>query len=43
MGVASDGQYLIGLSRRITNDDGSFGGVVAGSMRVSYFHRCKTP
>jgi len=36
--VAHDGQYLIGLSRRITNDDGSFGGVVAGSMRVSYFH-----
>jgi hypothetical protein len=36
--VAPDGQYLIGLSRRITNDDGSFGGVVAGSMRVSYFH-----
>ena len=36
--VAPDGQYLIGLSRRISNDDGSFGGVVAGSMRVSYFH-----
>ena len=36
--VAPDGQYLMGLSRRISNDDGSFGGVVAGSMRVSYFH-----
>ena len=36
--VAADGQYLIGFSRRITNDDGSFGGVVAGSMRLSYFH-----
>ena len=36
--VASDGQYLVGFSRRIANDDGSFGGVVAGSMRVSYFH-----
>ena len=36
--VAPDGQYLISFSRRITNEDGSFGGVVAGSMRVSYFH-----
>jgi len=36
--VAADGQYLIGFSRRITNEDGSFGGVVAGSMRLSYFH-----
>ncbi|MDI1264145.1 MAG: sensor domain-containing diguanylate cyclase [bacterium] len=36
--VAADGQYLIGFSRRITNKDGSFGGVVAGSMRLSYFH-----
>jgi diguanylate cyclase (GGDEF)-like protein len=36
--VAPDGQYLISLSRRVSNDDGSFGGVVAGSMRVSYFH-----
>lgn len=36
--IAADGQYLIGFSRRITNEDGSFGGVVAGSMRLSYFH-----
>ena len=36
--VASDGQYLIGFSRRISNPDGSFGGIVAGSMRLSYFH-----
>lgn len=36
--VAPDGQYLIGFSRRISNADGSFGGIVAGSMRVSYFH-----
>ena len=36
--IAADGQYLIGFSRRITNQDGSFGGVVAGSMRLSYFH-----
>ncbi|WMT71952.1 diguanylate cyclase [Bradyrhizobium sp. Ash2021] len=36
--VADDGQYLISFSRRISNADGSFGGVVAGSMRLSYFH-----
>lgn len=36
--VAPDGQHLISLSRRIMNGDGSFGGVVAGSLRVSYFH-----
>src|SRR5260370_23659256 len=36
--IADDGQYLISLSRRISNPDGSFGEVVAGSMRLSYFH-----
>ena len=36
--VTSQGEYLISLSRRISNDDGSFAGVVAGSMRLSYFH-----
>ena len=36
--VTRDGEYLISLSRRIDNRDGSFGGVVAGSMRLSYFH-----
>jgi diguanylate cyclase (GGDEF)-like protein len=36
--TADDGQYLVSLSRRISNADGSFGGVVAGSMRLSYFH-----
>src|ERR1700712_2319184 len=32
------GAYAIVLSRRITGDDGSFEGVVAGSIRFSYFH-----
>ena len=32
------GAYSIVLSRRITGDDGSFHGVVAGSIRFSYFH-----
>jgi diguanylate cyclase (GGDEF)-like protein len=32
------GAYAIVLSRRITGPDGSFLGVVAGSIRFSYFH-----
>jgi len=32
------GAYAIVLSRRITAPDGSFLGVVAGSLRFSYFH-----
>lgn len=36
--ITRDGQYLISFSQRITNSDGSFGGVVVGSMRMSYFH-----
>jgi diguanylate cyclase (GGDEF)-like protein len=32
------GAYSIVLSRRITADDGRFLGVVAGSIRFSYFH-----
>src|SRR6201998_1841654 len=32
------GAYAIVLSRRITGPDGSFQGVVAGSIRFSYFH-----
>jgi len=32
------GSYSIVLSRRITGHDGSFRGVVAGSIRFSYFH-----
>lgn len=36
--ITQEGEYLISLSRRISNGDGSFAGVVAGSMRLSYFH-----
>ena len=32
------GAYAIVLSRRITGEDGSFLGVIAGSIRFSYFH-----
>jgi diguanylate cyclase (GGDEF)-like protein len=32
------GEYAIHLSRRINKADGSFGGVVAGSIKISYFH-----
>ncbi|UQR67625.1 sensor domain-containing diguanylate cyclase [Bradyrhizobium sp. C-145] len=36
--VTPDGEYLISLSRRISGRDGSFDGIAAGSMRLSYFH-----
>jgi diguanylate cyclase (GGDEF)-like protein len=36
--VASSGEYLVSLSRRMFNWDGTFAGVVAGTMRLSYFH-----
>ena len=32
------GEYAIYLSRRISKPDGSFGGVVAGSIKISYFY-----
>lgn len=35
--VASNGEYLIAISRRLTNADGSFAGVVIGTMRLNYF------
>jgi len=33
-----NGEYVVFLSRRLSNPDGSFGGVVAGTIRLSYFH-----
>jgi diguanylate cyclase (GGDEF)-like protein len=36
--IGTEGEYLVSLSRRISNPDGSFAGVVAGTMRLSYFH-----
>jgi diguanylate cyclase (GGDEF)-like protein len=36
--ISLRGKYLISLSRRLSNPDGSFAGVVAGTMRLSYFH-----
>lgn len=36
--VADEGEYLVSLSRRISNVDGTFAGVVTGTMRLSYFH-----
>ena len=35
--VGGGGEYVIGLSRRISGDDGSFAGVVVGTLRVAYF------
>ena len=31
------GTYVIGISRRLSHLDGSFGGVVAGTLRLSFF------
>ena len=36
--VGSRGNYNIGISRRLSNPDGSFAGVVAGTLRLGYFH-----
>jgi len=35
----ADGQYLMAISRRLSAADGSFLGVVAGTLRLSYFKR----
>jgi diguanylate cyclase (GGDEF)-like protein len=36
--AANNGEYLIAISRRISNTDGAFSGVVVGTLRLSYFH-----
>ncbi|MDB5654485.1 MAG: hypothetical protein JWQ94_2098 [Tardiphaga sp.] len=36
--VLHNGAYAIVLSRRITDSDGNFAGVVAGAIQFSYFH-----
>ena len=35
----ASGQWFIGLSRRLSNADGSFAGVVMASLRLSYFQQ----
>lgn len=35
----ADQEWVISLSRRVNKPDGSFGGVVAGSLRLQYFLR----
>jgi diguanylate cyclase (GGDEF)-like protein len=35
--LANDGEYVVSLSRRISNSDGSFAGVIAASIKLSYF------
>ncbi|MEA2991506.1 MAG: hypothetical protein QOD40_426 [Alphaproteobacteria bacterium] len=36
--TARNGEYVIGLSRRLSRRDGSFSGVVVGTLRLAYFH-----
>lgn len=36
--TAPSGEYLIAISRRLSNPDGTFSGVVVGTLRLSYFH-----
>ena len=33
----ADGEHLIAISRRLSNADGSFAGVVVGTLRLTYF------
>ncbi len=35
--VESDGQYVVGISRRLSKPDRSFAGVVVGTLRLAYF------
>lgn len=36
--TARNGEYVIALSRRLSRPDGSFSGVVVGTLRLAYFH-----
>ncbi len=35
----TDGQWIMALSRRVNNPDGTFGGVVVGTLRLEYVHQ----
>jgi diguanylate cyclase (GGDEF)-like protein len=35
--IRDDGQFIIGISRRLANPDGSFAGAVVGTLQLSYF------
>jgi diguanylate cyclase (GGDEF)-like protein len=35
--IRDDGQYIIAISRRLSNPDGSFAGIVVGTLQLSYF------
>jgi diguanylate cyclase (GGDEF)-like protein len=37
LGLDSSGENVIGISRRLANPDGSFAGVVVGTLRIAYF------
>ena len=35
--IEGDGQYVVGISRRLSKPDGSFAGVIVGTLRLAYF------
>jgi len=37
LGLDSSGEHVIGISRRLADPDGSFAGVVVGTLRIAYF------
>jgi diguanylate cyclase (GGDEF)-like protein len=37
--IGSDGEYVIAISRRLSDANGDFDGVVAGTLRLSYFQK----
>ena len=37
--IAPNGEYVIAISRRLTDANGAFAGVVVGTLRLSYFHK----
>jgi diguanylate cyclase (GGDEF)-like protein len=38
LGVDRNGEYVVGISRRLSRPDGAFAGVVVGTLRVAYFN-----
>jgi len=37
--IGPDGEYVVAISRRLTDADGAFNGAVVGTLRLSYFEK----